>query len=86
MSDLKGGIFVRRLIVFLSLLTLIVAMSFVLPAQAVRREPRASCFEVVGKDPNGMNHAVSFYHKPAANRLAASWMAEGWTGVIVNPC
>ena len=65
---------------------LLAAMSVVLPAQAVRKNSLGVCFEVVGTDPHGVNHAASFYHKHAANKLAAAWIAEGWSGVMINPC
>ena len=65
---------------------LLAAMSVVLPAQAVRKNSLGVCFEVVGTDPHGVNHAASFYHKHAANKLATAWIAEGWSGVMINPC
>jgi hypothetical protein len=77
---------VLRPTVLFSILLLVAAISVVVPAQAVRKEPVGGCFEVVGRDTDGVSHAASFYQKPAATRLAAAWIALGWTGVMINEC
>ncbi len=75
-----------RLTVLYGLLLLLAAMSVIVPAQAVRKDSLGGCFEVVGVDAHGVSHAASFYHKQAATRLAAAWIALGWTGVMINAC
>ncbi len=85
-GDSKKVNLVLRLTVLSGLLLLIAAMSVVIPAQAVRKNSLGGCFEVVGIDPHGVNHSASFYHKQAATRLAAAWIALGWTGVMINAC
>ncbi len=77
---------VLRLTVLSGLLFLVAAMSVVVPARAIRKNPLGGCFEVVGRDAHGVSHAASFYHKYAATRLAAAWTALGWTGVMINAC
>ena len=75
--------------VLLSLLILAVVMSAILPAQAVsKKEPpwKLVCYEVVGRDPNGISHIVFLSHTWAAKKQAAMWVAEGWTGVYVDTC
>jgi hypothetical protein len=75
--------------VLLGLLVLAAAVSAILPAQAVSKmEPpwKLVCYEVVGRDPNGVSHDVFLSHTWSARKLAAAWVAEGWTGVHVNLC
>jgi hypothetical protein len=75
-----------RISLLLGPLFLVAGMSFVLPAQAVPSNPKGDCFEVIGTDPNGVNHTASLYHNHQAKSLAASWIAEGWTDVMIGPC
>ena len=75
--------------VLLGLLMLAAAMSVILPAQAISKmEPpwKLVCYEVVGIDLNGVSHYVFLNHTWAARKLAAAWVAEGWTGVQVGLC
>jgi len=75
--------------VLLGLLMLAAAMSVILPAQAAsKKEPpwKLVCYEVVGRDPNGVSHYVFLNHTWSARKLAAAWVAEGWTGVEVDLC
>lgn len=75
--------------VLLGLLMLVAATSFILPAQAVsKREPpwKLVCYDVVGRDLNGVSHDVYLNHTWAARNLAAAWVAEGWTDVHVDLC
>ena len=75
----------RRVILLVILLTMAGSLVAV-PALAVPNDPRGVCFEVVGRDPGGLIHSVSFYRKPPAYRLEAYWLANGWSDVIVEPC
>jgi hypothetical protein len=75
--------------VLVGLLILVAATSFILPAQAVsKKEPpwRLVCYEVVGRDPNGVKHDAFFYHRWSAAKLSTAWVAAGWTGVNVDTC
>jgi hypothetical protein len=75
--------------VLLGLLILVAAISVILPAQAVsKKEPpwKLACYEVVGRDPDGVSHDVFLNHTWSAKKLAAAWVAEGWTGVHVDTC
>jgi hypothetical protein len=77
---------VSRVIVLSVLLLLTTTMSVLIPAQAVARNPKGECSEVLGMDPHGVNHEAAFYHYRDAKRLAAAWVAEGWADVTVSPC
>ena len=77
---------VSRVIVLSGLLWLTTTMSVLIPAQAVPRNPKGECVEVVGTDPHGVNHETAFYHNWAAKKLAATWIAQGWADVMVSPC
>jgi hypothetical protein len=73
-------------VILLSVLLLSTTMSVLIPAQAVAKNPKGECSEVVGTDSHGVNHEAAFYHYRDAKRLAAAWIAEGWADVMVSPC
>ena len=68
-------------------LLLIAAVSGVMPAQAISRtRSGGACYEVVGRDLNGVNHDIYLFHKSQATQLASAWVAAGWTGVLLSTC
>ena len=88
-GELEGVIMVLGRAALLGLLMLVVATSVTIPAQAFSKNPppwKQVCYEVVGRDQSGVSHDVSFYHRWSATKLAAAWVAEGWTDVYVDSC
>jgi hypothetical protein len=76
----------RSLLLFMVLLVAIVPMT--IPVHAVRKGPPniPTCFEVIGRAPNGTTYYASFYRRWMANKQAAAWAAAGWTNIFVGSC
>lgn len=80
---------VRRTVALGFLMLIVVtAMPLMLPVQAFRKNPPPflTCFASVGTAPNGITYIAYFYRRAAAIRMAAVWVAEGWTGIVIVAC